>query len=242
MAKRRFYDFNLRINPELNLFEALSSFKKMLSRLGYNGAVVEIPINTIPNFKPLEYHSKDSFFFFRTTLHSSNIEAFKAQLAKIRRRRHIIAALCTSVQITKWLTLDHRVDALSFEGDNYKLFDLATARDAAATGKVLEIPMRQIIYIPSYKRIMIIRYISKAIQTAFAKKCPVIISSGATTPMELRGPRDLAALTNLFELDYFLAIDSISTMVQGLLERNSRKLSAEFIAPNIWHAKEENSR
>ncbi len=225
----------------MSLHEVLTSFKEVLSRLGYNGAVAEIPLDPISNFKPLEYHSKDSFFFFRTTLQSSNIETLKAQLAKIRRKRHIIATLCTSVQITKWITLDHRVDALRFEGDNYKLFDLATARDAAATGKVLEIPMQQIIYIPSYKRIMIIRYISKAIQTALAKKCPVIISSGATTPMELRGPRDLAALTNLFELNYSLAIESISTIVQGLLERNCRKLSAEFIAPNIWHAKEENS-
>ncbi|MFX0064866.1 MAG: RNase P subunit p30 family protein [Candidatus Hermodarchaeota archaeon] len=241
MAKKQFYDFNLTISPNLSLYDDLAPFKETLRKLGYNGAVVEIPLDPIPNFKPLEYHSKDSFFFFRTTLQSSNIETLKTQLAKIRRKRHIIAALCTSVQITKWITLDHRVDALRFEGDNYKLFDLATARDAAATGKVLEIPMRQIIYIPSYKRIMIIRYISKAIQTAFVKKCPVIISSGATTPMELRSPRDLAALTNLFELDYFLAIDSISTIVQDLLERNHRKLSTEFIAPNIWHAKGENS-
>ncbi|MFX0093608.1 MAG: RNase P subunit p30 family protein [Candidatus Hodarchaeota archaeon] len=210
-----------------------------MKKLRYKGAVIDIPLRAIPDLLLSEQQSKDLSLFFRSTLRSSNIEKLKEQLSKIRRKRHIIAVLCSSVQMTKWVVLDHRIDALMFENESYKLFDLATARDAAVTGKVLEIPLRQVIYAPSHKRIIAIRYIRKAIQAACAKKCPIVVSSGATSPIELRAPRDLAALMNLFEIPYFSAINSVSTIVQELLEKNCRKLSEQFIAPNIWYFDED---
>jgi len=56
---------------------------------------------------------------------------------------------------------------------------------------------------------------------------PIIVTSGALSKWELRGPRELAALANLLGLDLGKAIETVSTTPAGIIEKNKAKLAGK---------------
>ncbi len=49
----------------------------------------------------------------------------------------------------------------------------------------------------------------------------------------MRDPRDYAALTTLFDMSLSSALKALSETPLGIVERNRRKLSPDYVAPGI---------
>jgi RNase P/RNase MRP subunit p30 len=62
---------------------------------------------------------------------------------------------------------------------------------------------------------------------------PIMISSGATDELFMRGPRDYAALTTLFDLSMSSALRALSDNAWVTVERNRKKLGSDYVAPGI---------
>jgi RNase P/RNase MRP subunit p30 len=62
---------------------------------------------------------------------------------------------------------------------------------------------------------------------------PVVFSSGAADPLLLRKPQDYASLALLFGVDAPYALEALSTIPAGVVERNRLKQDADYVAPGI---------
>jgi RNase P/RNase MRP subunit p30 len=67
---------------------------------------------------------------------------------------------------------------------------------------------------------------------------PIVVSSGATTEILLRKPREQAALAALFDWNETSALEAVSQNPVSIVKRNRQKLSSKFVAPGIRVIKE----
>jgi RNase P/RNase MRP subunit p30 len=67
---------------------------------------------------------------------------------------------------------------------------------------------------------------------------PIVVSSGVSAEMQLRRPRELAALAFLFGLDEISALEAVSQNPVAIIKRNREKLNHGFVAPGIRIVKE----
>jgi RNase P/RNase MRP subunit p30 len=61
----------------------------------------------------------------------------------------------------------------------------------------------------------------------------VVFSSGASTSLEARSPRDLASLASLITLSVEEALEALSNIPWRVLERGRRRLSEGYIMPGV---------
>jgi len=62
---------------------------------------------------------------------------------------------------------------------------------------------------------------------------PIVVSSGARTPLQMRDPRGLAAVLTLMSLDDEVGLDAISRNPERIVKANRGKLDPGFVAPGV---------
>jgi len=143
--------------------------------------------------------------------------------------------MCESKQIARQAAKDRRVDILNFpsHGRRKRFFDNAEAELASEALGYLEIDMKPLLALEGPVRIRLLSSLRREATTAEGFHVPIVISSGATSELLMRKPREMAALTSLFDLDKSSAIEAISKNPMAIVKRNREKLSPNFVAPGI---------
>jgi len=96
--------------------------------------------------------------------------------------------------------------------------DDTLAKLANRNGKAFEICVREIIESRGYTRSRTIQSLNRTVSLARKRKVDVVITSGATEPMERMTPRELVAFGSVLGMDYPEAKGAISTVPRSLLE------------------------
>jgi len=171
----------------------------------------------------------------RVDLAPMNRDELLASLRRLRRRFELVGVLCSNKGVARVAARDRRVDLLSFPLDLRKrFFDDAEAELASGSNCALEIDLMPLIRLELDKRVRLLRRIREEVALAREESIPVVISSGATEPILMRKPRELAYLASeLFDLGLGEALDALSRRPVEMVERNRAKLGPDFIAPGI---------
>jgi len=238
---RRYADMHL--CPDLEDLEQTISMIKKASSLGYRFISIPIPSNYTKNkIRQLRNICKEEKvdFISRVDLKPKTIEELLKSLRKFRRRFEVIAVFCESKPIARQAAKDRRVDLINFPSLNFKkrFFDKAEAKLASRSLTSFEIEMNPLIIFKGKTRIRLLSRLNKEKTIAQNFHVPIIISSGATDDLQMRKPRDMAALASLFTLDKTSAINAISKNPLNTIQRNREKLSSKFVAPGISIIKE----
>lgn len=167
------------------------------------------------------------------TPRSSN-ELLKS-LRQLRRKYELISVNCFSKLVARQAAKDNRVDLLSFPSDNphQRFFDNAEAKLASQGVAALEISMAQLLGSVSFSRARFLSYLRREIETARKFRVPVVISSSAHTPLQLRGPHDFANIAFLFGMDDASALKAVSAAPSAIVRRNRGKLDSNYVAKGI---------
>ena len=175
-------------------------------------------------------------FISRIDLKPTNTTELLRSLRLLRRSVEIISVRCVSKSVARQAAKDRRVDVLSFSPVDMRrrFFDSAEAELASKAQVSLEFDLAPLLYLHGYRRIRLISKLRD--ETLIAKKysVPIILSSGANDPGLLRKPEDYASLGYLFGLDLDDAKKAMSENPRGIIERNRRKLSSNFVAPGVY--------
>lgn len=233
---KRFADLHLRV-PFNNMLQA----EKMInnaSELGYSLVAVPFPPNTTTEQKNQlrQLCNKAKMdFVSRTNLSPKNSNELLRELRRYRRKFEIIGVRCTTKDVARQAAKDRRVDLLQFSFTNLRqrFFDEQEAELASQALSSLEIELAPMLQLRSFFRIRFLSRLRKEIATAQRAKVPLILSSGATTELLMRGPYDYAALTSLFEMPLDSALKALSDTPLATVERNRTKLSPNYVAPGI---------
>lgn len=156
-------------------------------------------------------------------------------LRKARRKFEIIAVLCDSKNLARLAARDRRVDLLSFPSFDLRrrFFDAAEAELASNASSSLEIDVKPLLILEGSARVRLLSGLRREVNIAKDFHVPIIISSGVSSELLLRRPRELASLARLFDLDEALAIEAVSKNPVAIVRRNREKLSSRFVAPGI---------
>jgi ribonuclease P/MRP protein subunit RPP1 len=84
-----------------------------------------------------------------------------------------------------------------------------------------------------------IEFIKRNKDNAVKRGVPVVASSCATTVWGLRDPYGLAALLSLIDVDEDHAIDMVSSVPNGLVDKNRVKLKDSYILEGVWVIEDE---
>ena len=166
-----------------------------------------------------------------------NLNELSSQLKKLRRRYVILSVYCKSVKVARQAAKDHRVDILRFpldrEARRKVWFDRHEATLASDSNAVYEISLSDILGKGSGYVSGVLGTWRRELENAFKYDVPVVISSGASSNYGLRGPKALASIMELVNVDEERALDMVSKTPHELVEKNRGKLDPSFIMPGV---------
>jgi len=233
---KRFADLHLRV-PLKDPSKAESMIRKA-SELGYS--LVGIPLSphaTREQISQLRQICSDAKVDFATRVNFSprTPNELLQSLRRFRRKFEIVSVRCHTKDVARQAAKDRRVDLLQFSVTSLRIrfFDEAEAELASQALSSLEIELAPILQLTSFSRVRLLSRLRREVATAERFKVPITISSGATDELFMRGPSDYAALTTLFDLPIFSALDALSKTPFVTVERNRKKLSPDYVAPGI---------
>ena len=162
------------------------------------------------------------------------------QLRKLRRKFEVLCVICENKEVARQAAKDRRVDLLNFPSLDFRrrFFDRAEAELASNSLSALEVDIKPLLVLEGPARVRLLSNLRR--ETAIAKEfhVPIVVSSGATTEMQLRKPREQAALASLFDLGEASALEAVSQNPMLIVKRNRQKLCSKFVAPGIRVIKE----
>jgi len=233
---RKFVDLHLRA-PIKDLDQVERMVKKS-SELGYRLVGIPLPPNiTGGQIDQLQHICNDAKIDLVTRVNFSPKTPHELlhDLRRFRRKFEVISVTCTSKGVARQAAKDRRVDVLHFLAVDLRkrFFDDAEAELASKSLSSLEIEMSSLLSLTGISRIHLLSRLRREVAIAEKFRVPVTISSGATNEYLIRGPRDYAALTVLFDMPMSSALRALSEIPLAMVERNREKLSPDYIAPGI---------
>jgi ribonuclease P/MRP protein subunit RPP1 len=239
--KKTFADLHLRLNPR----DSAAAWRiiNKAAALGYR--LVAVPFS--PETREDETAQLRSMcnetkidFASRVDIKPRNQNDLMHQLRRLRRRFEVVCVVCENKEVARQAAKDRRVDLLNFPSLDYhkRFFDRAEAELASNSLAALEIDVKPLLVLEGPARVRLLSSLRR--ETAIAREfhVPIVVSSGATTEMLLRKPREQAALAGLFDLSEVSALEAVSQNPVSIVKHNRQKLSSKFVAPGIRVIKE----
>jgi RNase P/RNase MRP subunit p30 len=208
------------------------------SQLGYHLIAIPLPQNfpeeKIQRLQDICKENKIDFAS-RVDLKPKTSKELIKNLRRFRRRFEITAVMCESKNVARQAAKDRRVDLLNFPSYNPRkiFFDKAEAELASNALASLEINIKPLLTLEGRARIRLLSSLRREVTIAENFHIPIVISSGASNELLMRKPREIAALTSLFDLDKGSALEAVSKNPMTIIKRNREKLSPKFVAPGI---------
>lgn len=243
--KRVFADLHLRLN-----LKSSSSASRSINRaaaLGYRLVAVPLSPETLESeivtLRNMCSEAKIDFVS-RLDIKPNTHNDLMRQLRRLRRKFEVICIICENKEVARQAAKDRRVDLLNFPSLDFRrrFFDRAEAELASNSVAALEVDIKPLLVLEGPARVRLLSCLRR--ETAIAKEfhVPIVVSSGATIEMQLRKPREQAAVASLFDLVEASALEAVSQNPMLIVKRNRQKLSSKFVAPGIRVIKEGKER
>jgi RNase P/RNase MRP subunit p30 len=221
---RRFLDLHLRPRDQ----GELEAMLMMASELGFGGVAVAYE-DLLEDLEPPEGLEVIS----RIDLNPKTAGALKAALRRVRRLYEVVAVECRSKAVARQAARDHRVDVVYLPPDSGLWFDEAEARLSAQTGCAYEINLSEFLALLGEGDARALRRVAEGVENAYRKDVDIVLSSGASTRLEMRDPRGLASTLTLLDVEYEEALEMVSENPWSIVQRNRRRLSGEYVTSGV---------
>lgn len=238
LAKRRFIDLHVFSNLSIGS-SSIDEIAQMAVELGYRAVGLadfnKDNLNLIEDLRR-KFSEYGLDLISRVDLNCSSPSELKRKLRFYRRKVEIISVFCRNLQIARLAARDRRVDLLNFtyKSRQFNFFDASEASLSLKGETALEINLRDLLFAgTSGERIQFFKICRENVKLAKKHGVPLVFSSGARSILEMRGPRELAAVASLLDLTEFEARETLSTIPFNIVQRNREKLNENFILPGV---------
>ena len=145
----------------------------------------------------------------------------------------IVSVRLASVDTANWAAEDPRVDLLTVDNSREQRLRDSTAHLAAASKTALEIRYEPLLHLVGLNRSKVIKTYRESIRTAIDSGMQVILSSGATHPLNLRSPMAMRHIGELLGMEPKYAEYVVSEAPKIIIERNRKRFSSAFVTDGI---------
>jgi RNase P/RNase MRP subunit p30 len=229
---RHFVDLNIRDPGDTEVFREMLG---LASKLGFKGIALASE-SPAPQALRDEAQALGIDLASRIDLRPRNANELSRTLRRVRRKYEIVAVCCTSKTVSRQAAKDHRVDILNFphpkNGKRIGL-DHQGASLAAGSNCAYEMTLSDLLdsSVEEWPRTLI--NMRRDIWNADHEGVPVLVTSGADTPLRMREPRAIASITSLLGITENMGLDAVSENATRILERNRGKLEPGFVSPGV---------
>ncbi len=228
---RRFFETTLR---PLDLAEA-GEFFRLAALLGYCAISLVLDPRRLDAAVELKRSAAEwgLDFVSRIDVTADSNAAMKRLLRKFRRRVELISVRGLDRRTISFGCRDRRVDLVTVE--RCAKFYRGDLDNLLSQDKSVELVARPLLRYSGRERGAVIRVYREVFERPERRGVKVVVGSGAQRPLEIRGPRELAALfAEVLDASQRDMLDAISTNPLRLVERNRFKLSEYFIMPGVY--------
>ncbi len=206
--------------------------------LGYSGIVLsdfnKLTAKIIKKIR--KNYEKRCEIFTRATLIPKSANDLKKWVKNLRNQVDIIAVRSGSDEKNIYINaiLDKRVDMISLTDiKEFESLDYTHYKMAKKNGKFVEITIRDLILKGGIQRSKLMRQMGKFCPQIIRAKVPLIISSGAQSKWEMRGPRELVALAGLVNIPEKEAITAISEYPELFIQKINMIRDPDYIMAGV---------
>ena len=229
---RRFVDLNIRDPGDPRV---LTEMLELSAKLGFKGIALASE-RPAPGALIDEALTLGIDLASRIDLRPRNINQLSKTLRRVRRKFEIVAVHCETKAVSRQAAKDHRVDILTFPplktGRRRVGLDRQGASLASRSNCAYEMSLSDLLGSRT-DRAKVLLNLKRDIWNATHEGVPVVVSSGAWTPLRMREPRAIAAITSLLGLSENEGLDAVSETPRMILERNREKLGPGFVSPGV---------
>ncbi len=229
---RRFVDLNIRDPGEPRV---LMEMLELASKLGFKGIAIASERLASQALRD-EARTLGIDLASRIDLRPRNTYELSKALRRVRRKFEIVVVHCENKAVSRQAAKDHRVDILTFHsmrnGGRRVGLDRQGASLASRSNCAYEVSLSDLLG-SSVERARALVNLKRDIWNATQEGVPVVVSSGAGTPLRMREPRALASITSLLGLSENKGLDAVSETPRRILERNREKLGPGFVSPGV---------
>ncbi len=234
----RFYD--LEIQSSLSEGEnSIAEIAKFAEHLGYSGIAICDKYESLEKLKQM----KDEISKIESTIeiypgvkiYAETPEELRKIIEKIREEVVIVAVAGGKYSINRAACENPKVDILAHPelGRVDNGLDEVCLKEAAKNGVAIQVNFKQLLQKYRRPRSFILDKISTNIRLCKELKTPLIICSGAQSIWDMRDPRKLVSLANIFSMELEKAFACVSSIPQQIIENNKKKLSGEKITEGV---------
>ena len=219
MGKRKFYDLCVHAVPDGdNSVEELASLAR---HFGYSGFALTNHSDKLPQKKPV-LPSPEGFEIIRgIELVEENPSKLHGLVGKFRKNADVLIVHGGSEKVNRAAVENSGVDILnhpSFEKSSG--INQVLAKAAADNEVAIGLNMRPLLHSRGSRRIRLLTDLRANLDLARKYDVRLVLSSDAVSCYDLRPPREMLALAELFGLEESEAIDALSTVPERILARN----------------------
>jgi len=200
---------------------------RSLPRLGFKAAAIELQEDLYERFEELREEAEriGLKLYRRLVLRPRARKELLEKLRMNRGRYEVISVLCDNLEVALVAVRDSRVDTVI----------IPTRLEYRLDRGVLALIRSRVELV--FKHFLEDRRAfletAKEVVQVLGRKAGIIASSGASNPLELRTPRQLASLLEVLGLDHERALSSVSREPYRLIEENLIKLSRSYVARGV---------
>ena len=229
---RRFVDLNIRDPRDPRV---LTEMLGLASKLGFTGIALSSE-RPAPEALRDEARILGIDIASRIDLRPRNTNQLSKTLRRVRRKFEIVTVHCENKAVSRQAAKDHRVDILTFNplktGRRRVGLDRQGASLASKSNCAYEVSISDLLG-SSTERARTLVNLKRDIWNATHEGVPVVVSSGAWTPLRMREPRAIASITSLLGISESRGLDAVSETPRRMLERNREKLGPGFVSPGV---------
>jgi ribonuclease P/MRP protein subunit RPP1 len=218
LADHLFYDLNLHIVD--GSADTLGAMSFLAKHLGYAGVALNSESDVGSIVKSM--HIDNFTLFSSVELNVSNASKLHGQIGKYRNKVDIITVLGGSEGINRAAVENPNVDVLvklSTPKDNG--FNHVLAKEASDNNVAISFDLGDIIYLRGGRRVNALMNFRKTLLLVRKYDVPFILTSNASSIFDLRAPRELIALAELFGMTHDEAILGLSTIPGSMVSKKS---------------------
>ena len=230
---RRFIDLHLKPTENIGNLEAML---ELASRLKFEGVgVVAGGTSSLTDGQSAIAYGLD--VVRRVNLTPKDSRELTNLLRRLRRRYEVIAVECHSKSVARQAAKDNRVDVLNFPNSAVARkrvwFDRQEASLASDANSAYEINISPLYAHGPISAGKLLSLMENEVENAKRYDVPIVVSSGASDPLLMRGPRELASILDLLGIGEEEGLEAVSGTPWGTVERNRIKLGTSFVVPGV---------
>ena len=173
--------------------------------------------------------------YLRVNVRPRSVREGKEVLRRLRGLVEVLCVECGNMEIARFAARDNRVDIIYLDPYNLNVkFDLSEVELISSRANPVYFEVRYVQLVNAFNNPSGAIYLGRLrtwLTLIKRKGIPVIVSSGARSPFDLKSAREIRAL-----IEEFSEIDGRRAMIDNplkLIEVNKVKLSKSFIMPGV---------